>query len=305
MRSIFLVLCAAAAVFVLPAEKASANNYREILSVSCEYSEAADLFHRSLGRCRRATDYSERLAQRLACAAGDLHTAIRRGEDPRRVAVLYDEVYLLHDRLSELLGSRCSRPDPTVLAFWHPLDAAFDRLVCAIEGCHSVCPLITHRRQVVARPPVIIGAPLTIQPGFSIPSPFGQDPFGRDSFGRGNIGGGPFGNGHFGHSHFERGNVDQGRFDSGRRENFGRDWGQRDIGRPDWGQRELNQRNRGQRDRDFDRDRFDRSQWDSQSSSQSNSQWDSRGRSDGLSRGQSPSDMRAAAVQSILSRLFN
>lgn len=275
MRSIFLILCAATAAFVLPSEKASAGHYADLDGVACEYSDAADLFHRSLGRCRRATDYSERLAQRLACAAGDLHDAIHVGDDPRRVAVLYDEVFVLHDRLSEILGSRCQRPDPIVLAYWRPLDAAFDKLVCAMEGCQTVCVHISNRRPAVVSTPVVVNRPVVLPPFFGTqvqigPSFGGRDQHPGDRFDR----------------HDFRHPTSAPRHGW---ETDNRDFRNRGLEGRDFQHQSF-------RDQDFNRGRDDRRR-------------DDFGRADdprhSTTRGNNPNDLRAAAVRSILSRILN
>lgn len=291
MRSIFLTLCAVTSIFVLPTAKAQAGHFTELATVTCEYADAAELFHRSLCRCRRATDYSERLADRLAHAAGDLRQAVRVGADPRRIAVIYDEVFVLHDRLSELLGSGCSRPDPVVLAYWRPLDQAFENLVCAIEGCQPVCPLITHHRHVnrgpqfghghqVGRPAIVVA-----QPGFGGGFP-GVLPGGID------------------HRNLDPrfGNNFSGGFGSGfdnRDWNRGRDRDLRDRDLRGSNHPEFHR----QRDSDFRRD-LDRNQLsrDSRDSFRRDRQDDLRR---DFPRATEPRDLHSAAVRSILSRLFD
>ncbi len=157
MKTIYAALGMMAAIFIVPQGTVQAHPGVELRHVADDYAIAADLFHRSLCRCRRGSDYTERLADKLACAARDLSDAARYLDDPRRVAVAYDEVYALHTRLSELLGPGCSHPDPVVAAYWQPMDIEFERLVCALEGCVTVCPHVVHwpphhRQPVVASP---------------------------------------------------------------------------------------------------------------------------------------------------------
>lgn len=285
MRSVFLSIFAVAAALVIPASQADANHFREIRAASCEYADAAHLFHRSVARSRRATDYAERLADRLAHAADDLHDAIVRDADPRRVAVLYDEVYVLHDRLSELLGSRCASPDRIVLSYWGPLDDSFERLVCAIEGCGSVCPLITNRRVVVQRPAIIVQPP-SFSPGFGHGFGAGFGPAIGPSFG-------PSFGSNFGPGFDPRSGrgADFGQRDFGHRD-LGHDHGRRSssfggfpstspAGRPEFGNRGSGRIEREPRDR-FERDR-----------------------SNEIRRGQGPEDIRSAFLRRMISRIID
>lgn len=157
MKTIYVAIGVLAAIFIAPQVPAQAHPGVELRHVAEDYAAAAELFHRSLCRCRRSSDYTERLADKLVCAARDLSDAARCLDDPRRVAVAYDEVYALHTRLSELLGADCAHPDPVIAAYWQPMDIEFERLVCALEGCVTVCPHVVnwpprHREMVVASP---------------------------------------------------------------------------------------------------------------------------------------------------------
>lgn len=177
MRQIYFLLGVAAAVFIVPQSPAMAHPGLELQRAACDYADATDLFHRSLCRCRRATDYTERLADRLASAAAELREVARRWEDPRRVAIVFDEVYVLHHRLAELVGRGCQRPDPLILSYWDPVECAWERLWRALNGCHEVCPLSSYGRQTTRRPvlprPHVAMLPPVVAP---VPSFMGPNP---------------------------------------------------------------------------------------------------------------------------------
>jgi hypothetical protein len=265
MRSFLLSIGAAAALFVLPTEQASAGHYDSLHGVAHRYADAAELFHHGVARSRRASDYTVRLASRLACAAGDLDVAISRGAEPRRVAQLYDEVYVMHSRFNELIGHRCQRPDRILIAYWRPLDAAFERLVCEIEGCTVVCPLIRHHhhgdRPSAGRPPIH------------------RDPWAGEGYGFGNRPGVPsYG---FGPSpHFDP-RFPQAGNQSGW---FPGQQGATPFVEPDRGNRD-NRRDGDVFSRDTERLRRDRSEQ--------------------LRRASSPEEMRANVVRNLVNRLFD
>ncbi|XZE52807.1 hypothetical protein SH139x_004512 [Planctomycetaceae bacterium SH139] len=257
LKIVLTVAAAVACCFVFTSP-ASAGHIHELRHVVADYEHAVRDFERQLDRCRRGSDYSERIASRLVRAAGDLECSLR-SRDPRSVAVAYDEVYLLHTRLEELLVDPYGRSDPQLLRYWGPVAASFTELVCAIEGCETVCPLIRHRRQVsvpvvaphVGQHPLLGVAPSFGGHGFGNPgfsnrgrgvtsitvSPtrgiqFGvhsTNPFARDPFDRGGVRPGQFDHNSFHNGLPGRGNRGRSLDDRDRRNDRDRNFNQRDL----------------------------------------------------------------------------
>lgn len=121
------------AALVLPAPSTQAQSIRIVEQAACDYASAADLFHRSLCRCRRGGAVLEEQADRLVHAAEQLEREVRRGRDPRRVFCAYDEVRALHLDLEDHLITSCHRPDPYLVQLWRPVSHRFSRLSEAIS----------------------------------------------------------------------------------------------------------------------------------------------------------------------------
>ncbi len=139
MRSGLWVGAILAALFTLPKPtEASANSIARLQCAARDYEAAAQLFHRSLCRCRRADDYTERLAERLACAASELSDAVHHG-DRRYLLRSFDEVAMLHETLDCLLVRDCRRPDPIIVGLWRHQEIVYRRLADAMDAYRPEC----------------------------------------------------------------------------------------------------------------------------------------------------------------------
>lgn len=166
MRSGLWVGAILAALFTIPKPtEASANSIARLQCAARDYEAAAQLFHRSLCRCRRADDYTERLADRLACAARELSDAVHHG-DRRYVLRSFDELSMLHETLDCLLVRECRRPDPIIVGLWRHQEIVYRRLASAMDDYRPECVMPPFRPS----PPVFPSVPrVTISSPSGIP----------------------------------------------------------------------------------------------------------------------------------------
>lgn len=166
MRSVFFLSAILAAIFTIPKPtEASANSVARLQCAARDYEAAAQLFHRSLSRCRRADDYTERMADRLACAARELSDAVHHG-DWRHVFCVFDEVSILHDTLDRLLVRECRRPDPIIVGLWQHQEIVYRRLLVAMDAYRPECVMPPFRPRI---PPIPTVPRVTISSPSGIP----------------------------------------------------------------------------------------------------------------------------------------